>query len=87
MTPHVDLPADLNARDEDDLCWTFLDEASDPSIVRPGAVVVAGESRAAALVEIVDEVELGTGTIVRFRILPGRLEEYAVTLHRAGISL
>jgi hypothetical protein len=87
MTAHVDLPADLNARDDEGLCWSFLDEASDPAVVRQGAVIVAGEDDAAALVEVVDHVELGTGTMVRFRILPGRLEEYAATLHRAGIAV
>lgn len=87
MTTHVDLPADLNARDEDGLCWSFLDEAPDPSIVRPGAVITAGDEDAAALVEVVDHVELGTGTMARFRILPGRPEEYAATLNRAGIAV
>lgn len=39
---HVDIPADLNSEDETDLVWTFLDEADDPSIIKPGEVVVAG---------------------------------------------
>ena len=33
----VDLPADLNTRDDDGLCWSFLDEARDPTVIIPGA--------------------------------------------------
>jgi hypothetical protein len=33
---HVDIAADLNNEDETGLVWTFLDDAPDPSIIRPG---------------------------------------------------
>jgi len=82
MTTSVDLPADLNARDDDGLCWSFLDEARDRSVVVPGAVIIAGDADAPAFVEIVDTVVINTGTIVRFRILPGAIDEYEAVLAR-----
>ena len=78
----VDLPADLNSRDEDGLCWSFLDEARDPAVIIPGAVIIAGDADAPAFVEVVDTVEIETGTIVRFRILPGAVDEYEAVLAR-----
>lgn len=36
MELDIDLVADLNARDDDDLGWSTLADASDPSRVRPG---------------------------------------------------
>ena len=41
MEPEIDLAADLNAEDDDGLCWTVLSDARDPSRVRPGAMLVA----------------------------------------------
>lgn len=43
---HVDIAADLNSEDETGLVWTFVDEAPDPSIIRPGEVVVVGDVHA-----------------------------------------
>jgi hypothetical protein len=56
----VDIPADLNSEDETGLVWTFLDEADDPSIIKPGEVVV----------------DRPAGTIVHLRVLPGTIEQY-----------
>lgn len=44
MTPPIDLPCDLNAEDDDGLNWALLATATDPSAVRPAAVLVAGAS-------------------------------------------
>ena len=38
----VDIAADLNSEDEAGFVWTFLDEAEDDSLIRPGEVVIAG---------------------------------------------
>ena len=38
----VDITADLNDEDDTGYVWTFLDEARDPSVIAPGAIVVAG---------------------------------------------
>ena len=69
---HVDIPADLNSEDETGFVWTFLDEAPDPSVIRPGEVVVAGSELAPAVCEVVDLVDKPAGTVVRLRaLLPG----------------
>jgi hypothetical protein len=37
----VDIRCDLNDEDETGMPWAFVDEASDASIIYPGAIVVA----------------------------------------------
>lgn len=53
MNPVIDIVADLNAQDDDGLGWATLGEALDPSKVRPGATLVAGNQQAWATVHIV----------------------------------
>jgi hypothetical protein len=81
---HIDIPADLNCEDETGLVWTFLDEASDPSIIRPGDLVVAGSPLTRAVCEVVDLVDKPAGTIVHLRVLPGTIEQYRQLLLRVG---
>ena len=78
-----DITADLNDEDETGLVWTFLDEARDPSIVVPGAIVVAGGPDAPAVAEVVDLVDKPAGRVVHLRLLPGRVEDYAALIRRA----
>jgi len=78
----VDITADLNDEDETGFVWTFLDEARDPSIIVPGAIVMAGDVDAPAVAEVVDLVEKPSGTIVHLRLLPGTLEDYRALLQR-----
>jgi hypothetical protein len=66
---HIDIPADLNSEDETGLVWTCLDEADDPSIIKPGEVVLAGSPLASALCEVVDLVDKPAGTIVHLRVV------------------
>lgn len=42
MTPTIDLPADLNAEDDEGLNWALLQRAPDRDKITPGAVLVAG---------------------------------------------
>lgn len=72
----VDIPADLNSEDETGLVWTFLDEADDPSIIKPGEVVVAGSPLTPAVCEVIDLVDTPAGTIVHLRVLQGTIEQY-----------
>ena len=78
-----DITADLNEEDETRLVWTFLDEARDPSLVVPGATVVAGEAEAPAVAEVIDLVDKPAGRIVHLRLLPGRVEDYAALVRPA----
>ena len=79
----VDITADLNDEDETGFVWTFLDEARDPGLIRPGAIVVAGDADAPAVAEVVDLVDKPAGTIVHLRLLPGSLEDYEALLRRS----
>jgi hypothetical protein len=72
----VDISADLSGEDETGLVWTFLDEADDPSIVRPGELVVAGSQMASAVCQVVDLVEKPVGTVVHLHVLPGTIDQY-----------
>jgi len=82
----IDLEADLNTRDHTGLCWSFLDEAADPALIRPGAVIVVGDDDAAAVAEVVELQTIDTGTIVRFRLLPGSLDQYEALVDRLHLS-
>jgi hypothetical protein len=64
----IDLNADLNAQDDDGLGWSTLADARQPDRVRPGAILLAGNRNAKAVVRVVS-VD-GDGQ-VHFRILPG----------------
>lgn len=80
----IDIAADLNTEDETGFVWTFLDEATEPSMIRSGEVVVAGSELTPAVCEVVDLVEKPVGTIVHLRILPGSVEQYRNLVHRIG---
>ncbi|HEX9683116.1 MAG TPA: hypothetical protein VGA13_08540 [Acidimicrobiales bacterium] len=82
----VDITADLQNIDETGFIWTFLDEARDPSLIVPGAIVVAGDPDVPAVVEVVDIVEKPAGKIVHLSVLPGVIEEYEALVRRAVTS-
>ena len=64
----VDLVADLNAEDDDGFGWSTLAEARDLRRIVPGAMVMAGNQAAQAVVRIVAVDEDGQ---VHFTVLPG----------------
>ena len=68
MERDVDLVADLNAMDDDGLGWSTLADARDLEGVRPGAMLLAGNIAARAVVRIVAVDDDGQ---VHFAILPG----------------
>jgi len=80
----VDITADLNSEDETGFVWTFLDEATDPGLIRPGEVVLAGSPLTPAVCEVVDLVDKPAGTVVHLRVLPGTVEQYRRLLSRLG---
>jgi hypothetical protein len=80
MAPESDLAADLNAEDDEGLGWSVLSDARDASRIRPGVVLVAGNSYARAVVRIVAIDEDGQ---VHFRVLPGSLEKNRHLIGRA----
>lgn len=78
----VDIAADLNAQDQTGYVWTFLDEARDPSIIAPGALVVAGDTDTAAVAVVIDLVAHPNGTVVHLDMLPGSIEDYLALAKR-----
>lgn len=80
MDPQIDLVADLNAEDDDGLGWSTLRDARDGARVRPGAMLVAGNQNAQAVVRVVAVDEDGQ---VHFTVLPGSLEKNRHLIGRA----
>ena len=71
MTPDLDLVADLNAQDDDGLGWSTLADAVEPDRVRPGAMLLAGDEHARAVVRVVAVDDDGQ---VHFAVLPGSVK-------------
>jgi hypothetical protein len=79
MDYDIDLAADLNAQDDDGLGWSTRADARDSSRVRPGAMLLAGNSRAQAVVRVVAVDDDGQ---VHFTILPGSVAKNRHLLDR-----
>ena len=82
MTPPIDLVADLNAQDDDGQGWSTLDDAVDPSRVRPGAMLLAGNDTAQAVVRVVAVDDDGQ---VHFVVLPGSVASNQHLLGRSAV--
>ena len=80
MDREIELVADLNAEDDDGLGWSVLSDARDPSRVRRGAMLVAGNDHAKAVARIVAVDEDGQ---VQFTVLPGSPEKNRHLIGRA----
>lgn len=78
----VDITCDLMDEDETGYIWTFLSEARDPSLVEPGAIVVAGDADAPAVAQVIDIVDKPAGKVVHLRVLPGAVEDYEALVRR-----
>ena len=70
MHPQVDIDADLNAQDDEGLGWATLADARHPERVRPGAMLLAGDAQAQAVVRV---VAVDTDGQVHFAVLPGSI--------------
>jgi hypothetical protein len=77
----VDLVADLNAEDDDGLGWSTLADARRPERIVPGAMLLAGNQSAQAVVRIVAVDPDGQ---VHFATLPGSV---AKNRHLLGHSV
>jgi hypothetical protein len=62
----------LDAEDDDGLGWSTLSDAPDPSKVRLGALLLAGNRAGQAVVRVVAVDDDGQ---VHFSILPGSVEK------------
>ncbi|HVA43097.1 MAG TPA: hypothetical protein VNF50_06415 [Acidimicrobiales bacterium] len=68
MTLRIDVAADLNAQDDEGLGWSTLSDAAEPERVRPGAMLLAGNDQAQAVVRI---VAVDSDGQIHFTVLPG----------------
>ena len=75
----LDLIADLNAQDDDALGWSTLADAAAPDRVRPGAMLLAGNQEAQAVVRVVAVDDDGQ---IHFAILPGSVAKNRHLLDR-----
>ncbi|MCU1498525.1 MAG: hypothetical protein JWM47_2478 [Acidimicrobiales bacterium] len=75
----LDLVADLNAQDDEGLGWSMLADAQVPARVRPGAMLLAGNRHAQAVVRIIGVDEDGQ---VHFSIPPGSVAKNRHLLDR-----
>jgi hypothetical protein len=80
MDSRIDLVADLNDEDDEGFGWSTLGEARNPSDVRPGVMLVAGNRQAQAVVRVVDVDDDGQ---VHFTVLPGSVEKNRHLIGRA----
>jgi hypothetical protein len=80
MDSHIDLVADLNDEDDEGLGWSTLGEASNPAVIRPGVMLVAGNRQAQAVVRV---VAVGEDGQVHFTVLPGSVEKNRHLIGRA----
>lgn len=75
----LDLIADLNDQDDDGLGWSTLTAAVVPELVRRGAMLLAGNTQAQAVVRVVAVDDDGQ---VHFAILPGSVAKNRHLLDR-----
>jgi len=76
----LDLIADLNAQDDDGLGWSTLADATAPGRVRSGAMLLAGNTQAQAVVRVVSVDDDGQ---IHFAILPGSVAKNRHLLDRS----
>lgn len=67
----IDIAADLNTQDDDGLGWSVLSDARHPDRVIPGALMLAGDEAATAIVRITAVDQDGQ---VHFEVLPESVE-------------
>ncbi len=79
MIDELDVIADLNAEDDDGLGWSTLSDARDTGLVRPGAMLLAGNESARAVVRVVAVDDDGQ---IHFAILPGSVAKNRHLLDR-----
>ncbi len=75
----LDLLADLNAQDDDGFGGSTLADAHTPARVRPGAMLLAGNRQAQAVVRVVAVDDDGQ---IHFSILPGPVSKNRHLLDR-----
>lgn len=79
----VDLEVDFHNEDQTGYLWTWLSQAREPNLIRPGGIVVVGDENAIAMARVVDLVAHESGTLVHVEVLPGTVDAYLDAAARA----
>lgn len=82
----VDITCDVQQIDETGYVWTFLDEASDPSVVTVGAIVVAGDDDEPVFARVVDIVGDEVDRKVHLDVPPAAPERYLEAAERTHLT-
>ncbi len=82
----IDIPFDVQQVDRSHFVWTLLDEARDPSLMSPGAIVITADVDDSVVACVVDVVEESSRT-VHFQILPDNPLDYAEALFSARLLM
>lgn len=82
----VDITCDVQQIDSTGFVWTFLDEAGDPSVVTPGAIVVAGDDDEPVFARVVDLVGDGPERRVHLDVLPAAPLRYLEAAARTRLA-
>ena len=64
MAIELDIPGDVQGRDQDGHLWAFLDEATHPDKVAKGPLVVTGDETDPVVARVVDPVDRPGGVKV-----------------------
>lgn len=81
MSVEPDIWVDLNTEDDSGLPWTYVREARNPAKIVPGAHVIAGDSDALAVAEVVDVDDDG---LVHLKPLPGPVSAHSHLLRTSA---
>jgi hypothetical protein len=81
----VTLPADVQQIDDTGYVWSFLDAATEPKRVQPGALIVAGDPVEPFLARVVDFVDGPNGRSIVHLDVIGIPDQAIDELRHAGL--
>jgi hypothetical protein len=82
----VDIRCDVQQLHESGYVWAFLDEAHDPGVISPGAIMVAGDDDEPVFAQFIDIVGDGADRRVHLDVAPGAPSLYLCAAARAELS-
>lgn len=80
----LDIPCDVQGRDQDEHLWAFLDEAAHPDAIVPGHLVVTGDDEDPVVARVLEIVQRPGGKKVVMELV-GDASELVEALARARL--
>lgn len=81
----IDIPCDVQQVDHSGMPWALLEEARDPDVITPGAIVITADAEDPVLARIADVATISGRQVVHLELLPGDPRDYAEALTRAHL--